>query len=325
MSAITRKACRFADKQVRKGGDTKEVAFAMLRAGIEMIRDGTDNHLAEAIVRIEETGNPSITVPEKGFSAAIIEDNAPNTPENRPRTPQEADSGLPAPVEARTLRGASDAPLDRQEMLDWLDMKIIGCQKHGMSEAFSVLKAMRGEIAQHIESAPIDYATLLRAFYIDCHERNVKAGWWSDLASNEPKKRSVGELFMLFVTELWEAYSAYVEGAMDDKLPDHPGIGVELGDLQIRLADFAGALAAGRIVECSGVGNPGDMMFCEVGEIASRYERMRKTPEAAGEIELGEPIAPMDVAAMTIEKLAYNATREDHKIENRKKEGGKQT
>lgn len=31
----------------------------------------------------------------------------------------------------------------------------------------------------------------------------------------------------------------------------------------------------------------------------------------------------MDIGGAVIEKLAYNMTREDHKIENRKKEGGK--
>lgn len=34
---------------------------------------------------------------------------------------------------------------------------------------------------------------------------------------------------------------------------------------------------------------------------------------------------PMDVAVMVDAKLAFNATREDHKIENRLKEDGKRT
>jgi hypothetical protein len=33
----------------------------------------------------------------------------------------------------------------------------------------------------------------------------------------------------------------------------------------------------------------------------------------------------MDIALMTDEKLAFNAVREDHKIENRLKEDGKRT
>lgn len=171
----------------------------------------------------------------------------------------------------------------------------------------------------------ISHADQLRAFFTDVHARNVKAGWWHDLYTGEPKKRSVGELFMLFVTEIAEAYDAWYEGLNDDKLPHHPGVGVELGDLAIRLADFCGALAAGKIVDDTGAKNPGAAMFREVMAIADRYEAIRKTPEALGEPETGDFLPPMDVAAMIDEKLAFNASRADHKIENRLAEGGKKT
>ena len=258
---------------------------------------------------------------------AIINEpyNPPALPKDAPESAAQGD--LPDLLEGTTERPhkTSTAPLDRAEVLAWFDLKLDGCTKHGMQEAYSVLRAFRNEVAQHLESAPLDIPAALRAFHADVHARNVKAGWWSDLASGKPKKRSVGELFMLFVTELWEAYDAYRSGAMDDKLPHHPGLGVELGDLEIRFADFCGALAAGKIVSYSGVRNIGDEMFNEVGQIAQRYEAVRKTPAANGDPELGDELIPQDVPGMIFEKLEFNATRKDHQISERMKADGKKT
>lgn len=171
-----------------------------------------------------------------------------------------------------------------------------------------------------------DPAQSLTAFYEDVHARNVKAGWWTNIDTGEPLKRNVGEMFMLMVTELAEAYEAYVLSLQDDKLPQHHGLGVELGDLEIRIADFAGGLMAGKVVEYDpGSHNPGASMFMEVVEIAKRYEAIRKTPAAKGDTECGEFIAPQHVPTMIVDKLAFNATRADHKIENRLKADGKRT
>jgi len=171
----------------------------------------------------------------------------------------------------------------------------------------------------------IKHAASLALFFTDVHERNCRAGWWSDLETGEPKKRNVGELLILFVTEIAEAYIAYVGNEADDKLTQHPGLGVEIGDLAIRMADFAGAAMAGKIVAYSGVRNPGEKMFNEILRTAAKYESIRKTPEAVGEPETGEPLPPMDIPLMIDEKLAFNAERKDHKIENRMKADGKKT
>jgi hypothetical protein len=57
-------------------------------------------------------------------------------------------------------------------------------------------------------------------------------------------------MFILMVTELVEAYKAWANNnEPDDKLPQFPGVGVEMGDLLIRIADFCGGLYAGLIVE----------------------------------------------------------------------------
>lgn len=211
------------------------------------------------------------------------------------------------------------------DLVTWITRKANQARQIGHSDTATTLEALVAEIGHGLHEQPVDLENALRLFYADCHARNVKAGWWTDLSNDTPKKRSVGELFMLIVTELWEAYDAYVNGSQDDKLPEYPGIGVELGDVQIRVADFCGALAAGRIVENSGVHNPGDAMFEMVGRIARDYEAIRKTEAAKGETELGDHLEPMDVAKMTFEKLAFNAVRKDHTIEARMAEDGKRT
>jgi hypothetical protein len=176
-------------------------------------------------------------------------------------------------------------------------------------------------------STGISHAESLRTFFIDVHERNVRAGWWTDLDTGGPLKRSVGEMLILMVTELSEAYLAWVNGENDDKLPQHPGIGVEIGDALIRIADFCGGLASGKIVSPRprAARNPGDEMFQEIVQIANRYESIRKTPHAKGDPEISDFLEPMDVAVMVDEKLEYNSRREDHRIENRMKPDGKRT
>lgn len=187
---------------------------------------------------------------------------------------------------------------------------------------------IEGRVVPYSEdrSTGIRHADSLRIFFQDVYERNLKAGWWTNIETGDPKKRNVGELFILMVTELVEAYKAYVDQSMDDKLPEYPGLGVEMGDLLIRIADFCGALAAGNIIfPALGVHNPGDEMFADIVEIAERYESIRKTPAAVGEPELTDHMPAMDVSIMVDRKLDFNATRADHKIENRLKEDGKRT
>lgn len=259
--------------------------------------------------------------------------------------------GLPdLPVEVASVTGnIAEAELAAQ----YLDGKIAGCERHiregtlpenveNLRYVAAVLTECAHEfrINMHIPAQVIEgkiipyndyrgdgvlYQDSLRAFYQAVHGSNVKAGWWTDLETGEPKLRNLGELLMLFVTEIWEAFSAYENNDNDDKLPQHPGLGVELGDLEIRLADLCGALLAGRVARWSNTRNPGEELFREVGKIAERYEAIRKTPEAVGERENGHPMEPMDVAAMVDDKLAFNATRADHKIENRLKDDGKKT
>jgi len=259
--------------------------------------------------------------------------------------------GVPElPVEVAEITGNIE---ERELAARYIDGKIKGVEKHLANNAgaadqadYEIMARILIEIAHefriglhlptiHIggrvvpynedRSTGVTHAAPLRLFFEDVYSRNLKAGWWTNIEDGTPKKRNVGELFILFITEIAEAYMAYRDNLADDKLPEYPGLGVELADLGIRWADFCGALLAGNIVEHSGARNPGDEMFIEILAIANRYEAIRKTPEAKGEPEEGDFIPAADVAIMVDRKLDFNAHREDHKIENRLKEGGKQT
>jgi hypothetical protein len=85
-----------------------------------------------------------------------------------------------------------------------------------------------------------------------CHDAAVEGGWWHDINTGARLNRNKGELLMLMVSEISEAMEAVRKNLMDDKLPDRPGVEVELADAVIRIADFCGAYdldLAGAIVD----------------------------------------------------------------------------
>lgn len=261
------------------------------------------------------------------------------------------DGHMDLPVEVAELTGNVE---ERELAARYIDRKIEGVDHHILHtdqpqfiEAFEhvgiVLKCIASEFRQgmHIPSvqAPgarvipynesndtgIKHENALRQFFVDVYDRNVKAGWWTELETGQPKKRSPGEMLMLMVTEMAEAYEGWLLDIPDDKLPEFPALGVEMADLLIRVADFCGALLAGRIIRPDPADNPGDMMFRKIVDIATEYETIRKTPAACGDPEHADFLPEQDVAMMTDMKLAFNANRPDHKIENRLKEDGKRT
>lgn len=280
-------------------------------------------------------------VPVRPDFRPVESDSAVEAGEDTLETPE-----LPVTVAEVTGNIAESELLGR-----YLAAKAVACRNHianrphraeGLEHTIRVLETTAEEVRDGLHIPPViiegkvipynedrdsgqRHADSLRLFFTDVYGRNLKAGWWTNIEDGTPKKRNVGELFILFITEIAEAYMAYRDNLPDDKLPEYPGLGVELADLGIRWADFCGALLAGNIVEHSGARNPGDEMFIEILEIAQRYEAIRKTPEAVGEPEAGVMIPAADVATMVDAKLDFNAHREDHKIENRLKEDGKRT
>lgn len=320
--------------------------------------------LVRALHHAQESGDPakSLQMGEEGqhvpYLAALglitvddLSDEIGVTTDGRLFAGMRPKGHMDLPVEVAELTGNVE---ERELAARYIDAKIRGVDHHILHtehreyiEAYEhcgiVLKCIADEFRKgmHLPSVQmpearvipynetndtgIKHETALRQFFNDVHERNVKAGWWSEVTTGEPKKRSPGELLILMVTEMAEAYEAWLDGTPDDKLPQFPGFGVEMADLGIRFADFCGALMAGRIIAPDPARNPGDAMFREIVEIAKRYESIRKTPEAVGDPETADFLPPQDVAQFTDAKLAFNAVRPDHKIEARLAEDGKRT
>jgi NTP pyrophosphatase (non-canonical NTP hydrolase) len=186
------------------------------------------------------------------------------------------------------------------------------------------------------------------------HERSVAAGWWNDLETGRPlmeNKSIVPEKLCLIHSEISEANVGFEYNLMDDKLPHRTMVEVELADAMIRLGDLCGALgiALEDVVNDLRRGDPSNLIqphngyykaVSQIhGHISQAMEGHRKglphkTIRNRSQLEVGLAkvclsilqLAGMlgcDVWAAIEEKMAFNAVRPDHKIENRLKDGGK--
>lgn len=193
------------------------------------------------------------------------------------------------------------------------------------------------------------------AAYCDlCHGAAKAAGWWNDLTTGEPVIRNTGEILMLSASEVCEAVDAWESRSMDDKLTGRRGVEVELGDFAIRSYDtmaglgykdeFCDALRLldqQRVPLYSGDGGPPShaRFFGIVRHLSDAMEADRKKamskrfPSIAGlvvnvaqamraTVQLGI-LVEANLPDAIHEKVAYNGTRADHKVENRRAVGGK--
>lgn len=188
------------------------------------------------------------------------------------------------------------------------------------------------------------------------HADNVAAGWWTDLDTGASLigKRNVGELLMLVVTELSEADLGLCQHLPDDKLPHRRMFEVELADAAIRIFDIGGGLRLplGEVVNRLTTKAPLEFLDPDIRSkrTASRlklldlvncvsaamegYRKDTRTPGGVSVIadELAKALflifalndaLDLDVMGAIAEKRAFNATRADHKPENRRADGGK--
>lgn len=118
---------------------------------------------------------------------------------------------------------------------------------------------LREELELYFNS--VMYTKTLEEWSKEIFENNRKKGFWNDayklieaIRDDEgnivefgegqgfnPYNRNVGECIALMHSELSEALEAHRKDLMDDKLPEYPGLHVEIIDTLIRILDFCGA------------------------------------------------------------------------------------
>jgi len=185
-----------------------------------------------------------------------------------------------------------------------------------------------------------------------CHAAQVKAGWWTDPQTGLRKERNQGQLIALMHSEVSEAVEADRKNLMDDKLPLRKGVEVEIGDMLIRLGDFVGSLRPGEtelfgrhvasIFSDAGgelPSGPNSDPFAEIHRRLSNAYNYVVVPSGtlgtsdsmivfylAKAVRTAFDLAAsrgLDLIGAVEEKAAFNAKRPDHRLENRKLEGGK--
>jgi len=168
----------------------------------------------------------------------------------------------------------------------------------------------------------------------EIHTSNVYAGWW-------PENRNRGEVMMLIISEIAEAVEGYEYDLKDDKLPDEYMFDVELADTAIRLLDLCGvdadnipvvweARLAAMDDELSGD------IYAYLMRVVVYVSKAMEGHRRGNIIEYGEnlwnALATVYCVAESYEidldriislKREFNATRQDHRLENRLKAGGK--
>lgn len=176
------------------------------------------------------------------------------------------------------------------------------------------------------------------------HADNVTAGWFTDIATGESivATRNRPEMMMLAVSELSEAAEA---NGPDDKLTHLPGFAVELADFQIRILDLIGCeVSCGAqmpgftskpdhfldLMDLSAT-EEGQLMYV-VNRVSEAMEHYRKSRTLDYVSALANALLAsvalcdlhnIDWQDMIRQKRAFNASRADHKLENRRADGGK--
>lgn len=155
------------------------------------------------------------------------------------------------------------------------------------------------------------------------------------------KERNLGEMLMLAVSELSEALEGHRKNLPDDKLPHRSMVEVELADFIIRMLDTAAGIGvllpdrackslnrlgatykANFILEDD---NFGANLLIITG-ICSEAYRYRDHDKVIWAIQFTLVLAyslGLDIEGAYVEKMAFNAKREDHTIAHRLSAQGK--
>lgn len=168
------------------------------------------------------------------------------------------------------------------------------------------------------------------------------------------KDQPTGQKLMLAVSELSESLEGHRKGLMDDKLPHRLMAEVELVDFLIRCFDLAGGknwdLTAANPHGLAFMGRDlneiankvhkfthsqltpdySECLLCITGLLTDcyRYKQFKQQQERSLAYALHNALAlghdrGFKLQAAFDEKMAYNAVRADHRVENRVKAGGK--
>ncbi len=186
-------------------------------------------------------------------------------------------------------------------------------------------------------------ASTINSYARICHKANKK--WWTDLETGERIERNRGELLILIVSEMTEALEGIRKNIMDNHLPHRKMEEVEMADALIRSFDFLGGFdyqvldsdIQGSIELISEMrvlleeGSPkGDLIMSIVTCISECYLAPPKTSwERRSMVNFIMMVIyycgiyELDLWGAFEEKIKYNKTRLDHKVESRKLQCGK--
>lgn len=168
-------------------------------------------------------------------------------------------------------------------------------------------------------------------------EQNKAVGWWDNFDHKD--ENTVFTKLMLTISEVAEAMEGDRKNLQDDHLPWRSMLEVELADAMIRVLDMVGAyrfditpLLSSKIEQYLDemvVGKPPTpvLLFaicCNVCDVTGRNEdRDNYITNIIAIIHATALYLELELEDAIHDKVAYNASRADHKRENRAQEGGK--
>jgi hypothetical protein len=167
----------------------------------------------------------------------------------------------------------------------------------------------------------------------EIHSRNVAVGWWSE-------GECIFQKIQLIITECAEMTEGARKNLMDDKLPHYKMEIVECADIMIRALDIGGRLEltyepTGMVHPFIAKGHTAGMNHLGVSESITGFAKACYSfPDDKGKLNLLYSMMidsildcataqGFNFAKAMQEKLTFNSSRPDHKLENRAKEKGK--